>query len=59
MIKFETGNGTSISIPGGSLDDLALARELVGMSIRNEERILSKYAKQLCDALRNMAVDTR
>lgn len=59
MIKFETGNGTRMSIPGGSPDDLELALELIGMSIRNEQRILSKHAKRLCDALRNMAVDTR
>lgn len=55
MIKYWTSNGTYLSIPGSAPGDLALARELIPMSIEHEAGILAAKAGQLCDVLRRVA----
>ena len=55
MIRFETENGTFISIPGGTMEDLELTLELVTLSIINEKRILSNNLKRICAVLQNIA----
>ena len=51
MIKFSTSNGSCLSIPGNTIEDLEISKELIDLNISHEKKIIKKQIIKLCDIL--------
>ena len=57
MIKFSTSNGSYISLPSSSVEDLETAEECIKLLIGHEKKMIREKILELCNILKNGSVE--